>query len=109
VQATAKWLRNRELFWSDGAILFLFKITAKDSIIPQLLSYTKPVYLPLRESMSEEKSPLKKAATPVQKQKELGLFETIGSFPVWLIRIIQALTPDSLIDKTPPKKKNVRI
>ncbi len=59
--------------------------------------------------MSEENQPLKKAATPVQRHKEPGLFETIGSFPVWLIRIIQALTPDSLISKTPPKKKNVRI
>lgn len=59
--------------------------------------------------MTEENQPLKKAATPVHQQKELGLFETIGSFPVWLIRIIQALTPDSLIDKTPQKKKNTRI
>jgi hypothetical protein len=59
--------------------------------------------------MNEENQPLKKAATPVPQRKELGLFETIGSFPVWLIRIIQALTPDSLISKTPPKKKNVRI
>lgn len=59
--------------------------------------------------MNEENNPLKKAATPVQQPKELGLFETIGSFPVWLIRIIQAFTPDALISKTPPKKKNVRI
>jgi hypothetical protein len=59
--------------------------------------------------MNEENQPLKKAATPVQQHKELGLFESIGSFPVWMIRIIQALTPDSLISKTPQKKKNVRI
>ncbi len=59
--------------------------------------------------MTEENQPLKKAATPTPQHKELGLFETVGSFPVWLLRIIQALTPDSLIDKTPPKKKNVRI
>lgn len=59
--------------------------------------------------MNEENQSLKKAATPVQQRKEPGLFETIGSFPVWLIRIIQALTPDSLISKTPPKKKNLRI
>jgi hypothetical protein len=107
VQATAKQLENCAFLRSDSAILFLFKIAAKNSIISQLIS--KSLYLPLRESMTEKNSPLKKAATPVQKQKELGLFETIGSFPVWLIRIIQALTPDSLIDKTPPKKKNVRI
>ncbi len=59
--------------------------------------------------MSEESQPLKKAATPVHQHKELGLFEYIGSFPVWMIRMIQALTPDFLISKTPPKKKNVRI
>ncbi|VAX17439.1 hypothetical protein MNBD_NITROSPINAE03-954 [hydrothermal vent metagenome] len=59
--------------------------------------------------MNEENNPLKKAATPVQKSKELGLFEYMGTFPVWMVRMIQALTPDSLIDKTPPKKKNVRI
>jgi hypothetical protein len=59
--------------------------------------------------MNEENQSLKKAATPLPQQKEPGLFETIGSFPVWLIRIIQALTPDSLISKTPPPKKNVRI
>ena len=59
--------------------------------------------------MNEENSSLKKAATPVQKPKELGLFEYMGTFPVWMVRIIQALTPDSLISKTPPKKKNLRI
>jgi len=59
--------------------------------------------------MNEENQPLKKAATPVEKQKQLGLFEYIGTFPVWMVRIIQALTPDFLISKTPPKKKNLRI
>ncbi len=59
--------------------------------------------------MNEESQPLKKAATPVQQRKELGLFEYMGTFPVWMIRMIQALTPDFLISKTPPKKKNLRI
>ena len=59
--------------------------------------------------MNEENSTLKKAATPAPPHKELGLFEYLGTFPVWMIRIIQALTPNSLISKTPPKKKNPRI
>lgn len=51
---------------------------------------------------------------PQQKEKadpsapqadELGLFDSYGSFPVWLLRIIDMLTPDALIKKTPPKKK----
>ncbi len=39
---------------------------------------------------------------------EPGLFEYFGSFPVWMLKIIQLLTPDFLINKpkqdNPPKK-----
>jgi len=41
--------------------------------------------------------------------EEPGMLESIGSFPVWMLKIIQAATPDFLISKTPPKKKKVRI
>jgi hypothetical protein len=50
--------------------------------------------------------------TPKQPQElpeEPGMLESIGSFPVWMLKIIQAATPDFLISKTPPKKKKVRI
>lgn len=40
---------------------------------------------------------------------ELGLLESYGSFPVWMLKLIHLLTPDFLISKTPPKKKNYRI
>ena len=58
--------------------------------------------------MNKEKQPLRKAA-PSQQNREPGLFDTIGSFPVWLLRIIEALTPASLIRKTPPEKKKLRL
>jgi hypothetical protein len=59
--------------------------------------------------MTKENQPGKKATALSRQNKEPGLFDTIGSFPVWMLRIIEALTPDSLISKTPPKKKKVRI
>ncbi|GJL77090.1 MAG: hypothetical protein NPINA01_00790 [Nitrospinaceae bacterium] len=58
--------------------------------------------------MNKENQPRRKAVSP-QQNRGPGLFDTIGSFPVWLLRIIEALTPDSLIRKTPAKKKKVRI
>ena len=56
-----------------------------------------------------QNQPVKKSAIPSQQNREPGLFDYIGSFPVWLLRIIDVLTPDFLISKTPPKKKKVRI
>ena len=37
--------------------------------------------------------------------KEPGLTESIGSFPVWMLKIIVLLTPDFLISKKAPRKK----
>ena len=34
-----------------------------------------------------------------------GLMDSIGSFPVWMLKIIDIITPDFLIKKTPPPKK----
>lgn len=43
-----------------------------------------------------------------QPREEPGLFDTIGSFPVWMLRIIDFLTPAFLIKRPPPppEKKN---
>jgi hypothetical protein len=41
--------------------------------------------------------------------EEPGILENYGSFPVWMLRLIQLVTPDFLISKTPPKKKDYRI
>lgn len=40
---------------------------------------------------------------------EPGILESYGSFPVWMLRLIQLITPSFLISKTPPKKKDYRI
>lgn len=41
-------------------------------------------------------------------KEDPGLFESIGSFPVWLLRIIDLITPDFLIKKSPPENKKPR-
>lgn len=46
---------------------------------------------------------------PEKKSEAPGILESYGSFPVWLLRLIQLITPSSLISKTPPKKKDYRI
>ena len=47
--------------------------------------------------------------TPEAEGGEPGILESYGSFPVWMLRLIQLVTPSFLISKTPPKKKNYRI
>ncbi len=59
--------------------------------------------------MNEQNPDSKKYQVPPPPRNEPRLFDSIGSFPVWLLKIIEALTPDSLISKTPPKKKTPRI
>lgn len=40
------------------------------------------------------------------QKKEPALWESYGSFPVWLLKLIQAVTPGFLITKSPaPKRK----
>ena len=41
--------------------------------------------------------------------QEPGILENYGTFPVLLLKLIQMITPDFLISKTPPKKKDYRI
>ena len=43
---------------------------------------------------------------PEQKE-EPGLMESYGSFPVWTLKLIDALTPEFLISKEPLKKKKL--
>ena len=45
--------------------------------------------------------------TTSQPQKEEpALWESYGSFPVWILKLISALTPSFLISKSPaPKRK----
>ena len=43
---------------------------------------------------------------PGQKE-EPGLMESYGSFPVWTLKLIDALTPEFLISKEPVEKKKL--
>ena len=50
----------------------------------------------------------KKTDIAVAEQKEEpGLMESYGSFPVWSLKLIDALTPEFLITKGPVEKKKL--
>ena len=51
----------------------------------------------------------KKIPGKVPEVEDPGILESYGSFPVWMLRLIQLVTPSFLISKTPPKKKDYRI
>ena len=38
------------------------------------------------------------------KKNDPALMESIGTFPVWMLKIIDLITPSFLIKKTPPRK-----
>ena len=42
-----------------------------------------------------------------EQKKEPGLMESYGSFPVWTLKLIDALTPEFLISKKPIEKKKL--
>jgi len=37
-------------------------------------------------------------------KEDPGFMESIGSFPVWMLKIIDVITPAFLIKKAPPQK-----
>jgi hypothetical protein len=43
----------------------------------------------------------------LEQKEEPGLMESYGSFPVWTLKLINALTPEFLISKEPLKKKKL--
>ena len=57
----------------------------------------------------ETKEEPKKVPAPEAGGEEPGIMDSYGSFPVWMLRLIQLITPSFLISKTPPKKKDYRI
>ena len=61
--------------------------------------------------MTEDKEPQVSNNIPPSEQhvEDPGLTESFGSFPVWILRVIQMITPDFLISKIPPEKKKTRI
>ena len=49
-----------------------------------------------------------KKSSDNQKQKEEpGLMESYGAFPVWSLKLIDAITPEFLISKEPVEKKKL--
>ena len=42
-----------------------------------------------------------------EQKEEPGLMESYGSFPVWTLKLIDALTPEFLISKEPVEKKKL--
>ncbi len=56
-----------------------------------------------------EKNQSNQKAPQSAGKEDPGLFESIGSFPVWMLRIIDFVTPDFLIKKVPPPKNKPQI
>ena len=56
--------------------------------------------------MSEIDKEKKHSSSPDQKE-EPGLMESYGSFPVWSLKLIDALTPEFLISKEPIEKRKL--
>ena len=49
-----------------------------------------------------------KNSSDISEQKEEpGLMESYGSFPVWSLKLIDALTPEFLISKGPIEKRKL--
>ena len=49
-----------------------------------------------------------KNSSAISEQKEEpGLMESYGSFPVWSLKLIDAITPEFLISKEPVEKKKL--
>jgi len=59
-----------------------------------------------KEANTEEKEQVKPAMVSTE---EPGLLDSFGTFPVWMLKIIQLITPSSLISKSPPEKKKYRL
>jgi hypothetical protein len=49
----------------------------------------------------------KKASDNPKQKEEPGMMESYGSFPVWSLKLIDALTPKFLISKEPIEKRKL--
>ena len=49
----------------------------------------------------------KKSFETSEQKEEPGLMESYGSFPVWSLKLIDAITPEFLISKEPVEKKKL--
>jgi hypothetical protein len=58
----------------------------------------------LRQQTIMEESQKRQGLTQNISREDPGIMESIGSFPVWMLKIIDIITPDFLIKKAPPRK-----
>ena len=56
----------------------------------------------MRDTKEERKS-----FDSLEQKEEPGLMESYGSFPVWSLKLIDAITPEFLISKEPVQKKKL--
>ena len=49
----------------------------------------------------------KKISDSPELKEEPGLMESYGSFPVWSLKLIDAITPEFLVSKEPVEKKKL--
>jgi hypothetical protein len=54
-----------------------------------------------------DQNPKNEISDVTEQKEELGLMESYGSFPVWTLKLIDALTPEFLISKEPVEKKKL--
>ena len=57
--------------------------------------------------MNKEKKSFDSSDDSSEQKKEPGLMESYGSFPVWSLKLIDAITPEFLISKEPVEKKKL--
>ncbi len=54
--------------------------------------------------MAEEIEKKKLESQKIPHKEDPGIMETVGSFPVWMLKGIDLVTPSFLIKKSPPDK-----
>ena len=56
--------------------------------------------------MNEESKAPQQPHRKIPLIEDPGLTESLGSFPVWMLKIIDVMTPDILIQPPTPEKKS---
>ena len=59
----------------------------------------------VRQQIKMEDNQKKQDIPQSVSKEDPGLMESIGTFPVWMLKVVDVITPDFLIKKSPPSKK----
>jgi len=84
---------------------FYFTKPEKGAIVRSLIRCFMHVSHISEGSCTMEENQDNQEAPETPSKEDPGLFESIGSFPVWMLKIIDIVTPDFLIKKVPPQNK----